>query len=191
MENQLDLLPMPAAKVGRPATIASPNMEVVKELVAAGVPYEQIAKRFNVSRDLIYTWVSRYNWITPTKIERKVRELNSLDSKAQLVTSDKLAMSGNLQAEGMSALDIAVESARKTGLASLAGFVQRAAPVFDKFTPDVPETIGEASILLKMVKSAAGLDSSQGQQTNVQVNIATGPWGGKTQSHRDTDTEDD
>jgi transposase len=172
---QIDLLPPPPVnKGGRPQSLPAVTMEVIKELVAQGVPYERIAERFKITKDLIYLWVCRYGWVTPAKIEKRIKELNSQVSQSEHTTEEK---NTSLSTSQESALDIAAEIARKQGLGAMHGFVSRAAPVFSKFTPDVPETIGEASILLKMIKSAAGLEASQTQQTNVQVNVSTGPWG--------------
>ncbi len=182
MESQLDLLPPPMPrKTGRPKLLSDSDMERVREMVASGVDYNTISKCYGVSYDMITAWIGRYKWVSPTKLQRKIKELN----EAELVISK----SSELLETPVDALTVLAEQARRTGLTSLAGFVKRASPVFDKFDPAVPETIGEASILLKMISKAAGLDS-QPAQTNVQVNIATGPWGGKTQSHRDTVDDD-
>ena len=89
------------------------------------------------------------------------------------------------------ALTVIAEEARKVGVSALSGFVHRAAPVFNSFTPNVPETIGEASILMKMISKAAGLDNqASNNSTNVQVNIACGPWGRKVEDNSFQDADD-
>ena len=108
-----------------------------------------------------------------------------------LTASGDVSVTGEGQVGQVDTLTIIAEEARKAGVSALSGFVHRAAPVFNSFTPNVPETIGEASILMKMISKAAGLDNqASNNSTNVQVNIACGPWGRKVEDNSFQDADD-
>jgi len=129
---QPDLLTLPATQAGRKLSVPSANLEVAKALVTAGVPYEHIAKQLGVERSLIKVWANRYDWITPTKIERRMRE-ELIQSEG--VNGGENSDVTNSKPADLDPLTIAVEHAKKVGMSAMAGFVQRAAPSFNKLTP--------------------------------------------------------
>jgi len=179
-------------------------MDTIQLLVESGVPYPKIADRFKdkgVTVNLLKVWANRLNWVTPFKLEERMNAIKSQVTEDEGVTLPPVNKLSGGENDDFSKpvikllpeddrLTVLAEQALKAGKTTLAGFVHRAAPVLDRYTPSEPETIGEASILLKMLTKAAGLDSAQQQQTNVQVNVVSGPWG-RNIEHSFQETSDD
>lgn len=126
------------------------DWDSIERACIAGLPFKEVARRFEVPHGTLIKRASRHKWPTPTRVRQRANELAVKSANVAQTVAETWMERG--------------EDHRKT-------VFELAHKSIKRMKPRTPKNWKEADIADKMARRAAGLENAEVvQQTLIQIN---------------------